>query len=86
MSTKLAVVDAEELAAIVRMAVAEELAERLPQQAPALVDRRGLAAELGCGVDTVDKLRREGLPTIMLGDSPRFQLAAAVEWLKGRNR
>jgi hypothetical protein len=83
---KLAVLTAEELAEVVRSVLAEELAERLPKTGPTLLDRRGLAAELGCGVDTLDKLRREGLPTLMLGDSPRFELAAVLEWLRERNR
>lgn len=66
-------------------AVAERLApllERTP--APVLLDRRGLAEALAVGVDTVDKLRREALPELRVGDVPRFRLDAVLEWLRGR--
>jgi hypothetical protein len=34
--------------------------------------------------DTVDRLRREGLPEIAVGDAPRFELDACLGWLRGR--
>jgi hypothetical protein len=49
-----------------------------------VLDRRGLADALGCGVDTVDRLRAEGLPELRVGDSPRFEIEAALEWLRRR--
>jgi hypothetical protein len=65
--------------------VAERLAPLFERPAaPALLDRRGIADALGCGVDTIDRLRDEGLPELRVGDSPRFELAAALEWLRGR--
>lgn len=35
-----------------------------------------------CSTRTIDNLRRHGLPTIMLGDSPRFILRECEAWLK----
>lgn len=52
---------------------------------PALHDRQSLARELRCGVDTVDKLRREGMPEIRVGDAPRFELEHVLSWLRGRS-
>jgi hypothetical protein len=49
-----------------------------------LLDRRGLARALGCCVDVIDRLRREGAPELTLGDSPRFQLAEVLTWLRER--
>lgn len=54
------------------------------QSAPALHDRQSLARELRCGVDTIDKLRREGMPELRVGDAPRFELTRVLEWLRGR--
>ena len=66
-------------------AVAEQIAPLLERPAsPRLLDRRGLAQALDVGVDTVDKLRREGLPTVMVVESPRFELDVVIEWLRGR--
>lgn len=53
-------------------------------QAPALIDQRELARNLGLSERTVYTLRGEGLPTIMIGDSPRFELAAVLVWLRNR--
>lgn len=70
--------------------VAERVVELTPASAPsarpALLDRRGLAAALGCGLDTIDKLRREGLPTLVVGEAPRFELAAVLSWLRSRGQ
>ena len=48
------------------------------------MDRRALAAFLGCSLDTVDKRRTEGLPRIRVGDCDRFERARVLEWLRGR--
>jgi hypothetical protein len=84
MSGKLALLEASELHELVAAAVREALAEREPRAAPALLDRRGIAAALGIGVDTVDRLRREGCPELTVGDAPRFELAAVLAWLRER--
>jgi hypothetical protein len=63
------------------------LAELVPErpESPALLDRRALARALDCSVDTIDKLRREGMPEIRLLDTTRYELRAVLEWLKGRS-
>lgn len=76
------------LVAELARAVADELESRglaaSPSTAPAVLDRRGLAASLGVGLDTVDRLRREGCPELTVGDAPRFELPAVLGWLRGR--
>lgn len=69
-----------ELTELVRSAVAEALTER--QAAPLLLDREGLAAVLGCSSSLIDKLRRRGMPSVRLGDSPRFELEACLAWVR----
>jgi hypothetical protein len=49
-----------------------------------LLDRRGLAQALDVGVDTVDRMRGEGMPELRVGDAPRFELERVLEWLRGR--
>lgn len=49
-----------------------------------MLDRRGLAHALAVGVDTVDRLRRDGCPELTVGDSPRFELEQVIAWLRGR--
>lgn len=75
-------------------AVADELESRLKsqvatalqsQRTPPLLDRRGLAEALNCGVDTVDKLRASGLPQLLVGDAPRFELDRALNFLRERS-
>lgn len=74
----------EAVEAAVARAIAP-LLERLEAPAPALLDRRGLAAALGVSLSSVARLLREGLPRIMVGDSPRFELGAVLDWLRGRS-
>jgi len=74
-----------ELTELVREAALEAAAD-LAEPAPALLDRAGLARTLDVGITTVDRLRREGMPALWLGDSPRFEVAACLEWLRTRGR
>jgi hypothetical protein len=71
---------------VVLEAVADALADGMPEakQGPVLVDREDLATALKVSVPTVDRLREKGMPTIMIGDCPRFEIAACVEWLRTR--
>jgi len=71
--------------------IAERLEDRLAaclearEARPALLDRRGLAEALACGVDTIDRLRSEGMPELRVGDAPRFDLDGQVlPWLRER--
>jgi hypothetical protein len=71
-----------ELRGLVRQAVLEATAAAAAAPAPALLDREGLAFELGCSSALVDKFRRRGMPCLRLGDSPRFELAECLAWLR----
>jgi hypothetical protein len=74
----------DELVDRVAERVVELTATSAPAARPVLLDRRGLAAALGVGVDTVDRLRREGAPELTIGDAPRFELDRVLEWVRGR--
>ncbi len=71
---------ADELAAIVRAEVNAALAAQ--SEAPSLLDQNALARELGVSARTVYTLRQQGLPVVWLLDSPRFDLAACLAWLR----
>ncbi|MBK8994614.1 MAG: hypothetical protein IPM35_02535 [Myxococcales bacterium] len=75
----------EDLAELVRGAVADVLADHGPAQpAPALVDRAGLARALSVSLSSVDRLLREGCPRVRIGDAPRFDVADVIAWLRAR--
>ncbi|MBE7480242.1 MAG: helix-turn-helix domain-containing protein [Polyangiaceae bacterium] len=84
--TGLVVLRADELAAVVRAAVADALSEHEPAAAPTLLDREGCARLLGISVGTLDRLRREGLPELKVGDAPRYEAEEVLAWLRGRAR
>jgi hypothetical protein len=75
------VVTPEQLAELVRAAVQSVLAEQREDAAPALLDRNGIARALGVGTSTVDRLRRDGLPCVFIGESPRFLSDECLAWL-----
>ena len=75
------------VAEVVDSALKEVLAaDERGQCASWLLDREGLARAISTSTSTVDRLRREGLPVILVGDSPRFDTHEVVEWLKNRTR
>lgn len=79
------VLSPEQLRALVRDAVADLLEQHDGASAgPALLDRAGLARALGVSPPTVDRMRAEGAPELRVGDSPRFELAAVLGWLRER--
>jgi phage terminase Nu1 subunit (DNA packaging protein) len=47
-----------------------------------LLDREQAAAWLRVSVRTLDTFRAKGMPVVMLGDSPRVEPEAALEWLR----
>lgn len=51
---------------------------------PALIDQSGLARELGVSTRTVFAMRQQGLPVVMVCDSPRFELPEVLAWLRSR--
>jgi hypothetical protein len=65
----------------VRGVVHDELAAFQTSAPAALLDREGLAQQLGASAGMMDKLRKQGLPTVWLGDSPRFVLPDVLAWL-----
>lgn len=68
--------------ALITEAVTAALAQLETAPPPALLDRVGLARALQCSPSHVDALRRRGMPTVRLGDAPRFELAQCLSWLR----
>lgn len=76
----------EELEQLITAAVEKALAEQREDVAPALLDRATIARRLGIGTSTVDRLRREGMPVVWIGESPRFEADACVAWLRDHSQ
>lgn len=59
------------------------------QQQERWVSRQEVAEHLGVSIETVDRLVREGCPSVKLDPAPtgarRFRLSDVDEWLAGRN-
>jgi hypothetical protein len=70
-----------DLQALVGEAVANALAEYSPEQGPSLMTATELCERLRISMPTLRKLRGEGLPTLMVVESPRFDWSAVVTWL-----
>lgn len=83
-SDDLVVIRASALREMLREVVDEALADFKQPRAPRLLDRQQLAAAIGVGLDTVDRLRREGCPSMRVGDVPRFELGSVLDWLRVR--
>lgn len=62
--------------------VLEGIADRSAE--PAVLDRSLLAARLSCSPSSVDRMRAAGCPHVRIGESPRFELAAVLAWLRER--
>ncbi len=73
----------EQLRELVRESVAD-LIDDFPASEPGLMDQAGLSRALKISVSTIHKLRAAGLPTIYVGESPRFVLDEVVGWLRAR--
>lgn len=74
----------EQLVELVKRAVQEALVEQQQEPPPALFDLAGIAQRLGIGITTVNRLRREGMPCVFIGDSPRFDLTECLRWIRER--
>jgi hypothetical protein len=72
---------------VVRDAVLDALAElsHNEKNSRVLLNRADLARALGVSIATVARLRAEGVPCLLVGDSPRFCLEAVVPWLEARS-
>jgi hypothetical protein len=78
---ELVVCRSTELRAVVREAVQEALGES-PEPKAVLLDRAGIARALCVSLPTVDRLRRDGMPTVWVCMAPRFELPLVLEWLR----
>lgn len=85
-SVGVVVVPVHELQQMISNAVQEALeAQHEAEQGPLLLlDRRAMARALGVGVDTLDRLRSEGCPEVLVGDMPRFVPGDVLTWLRSR--
>lgn len=83
MSTVVVVTPAE-LERLIGSAVEKALAGQREQPTAALLDRNALARALGVSPSSVARLRRDGMPCVMIGDAPRFELDACLAWLRMR--
>lgn len=83
---KLVVITPDELAALVREAVRDAVAEALADQpdTPPLLDQQGLARALDISIRTLRKLVLQGMPELRVGDSPRYEIDAVLAWLRDR--
>ena len=70
-----------QLRQLVREGVLDAIADG-PPQGPALLDKAAFARAIGVSTSTVDKLRKLGCPVVWVIESPRFDLAACMEWLR----
>lgn len=69
----------EELKDLITSALREANSD--PPQA--LIDRYQLAKAMGVSITTIDRLRKRGMPCVMLGGaSPRYALSDCLAWVK----
>lgn len=61
---------------------AESLSEHTLESG--LKTRAGLAKRLGISLATLNRLRQQGMPCVMLLDSPRYDYDEVLAWLKSR--
>jgi hypothetical protein len=64
-------------------ALADALEGSKPQQLQ-LATREQCAKALNISTRSLDTLRGKGLPTVMVLDSPRFDIGECVAWLRAR--
>jgi hypothetical protein len=68
----------DEFADLVRDVVAAEIAKPVAR----VLDRAGLAAALAVSLPTIDRWRREGMPSIQRGEVYRFEIDRVLAWLR----
>ena len=52
---------------------------------PELLDRTEAARALGMSTGMLDQLRKNGMPCVRVGESPRFRVADCIAWLQRRS-
>jgi hypothetical protein len=82
--TAILLVSKEELSELVAAACSAALSDQAPQ--PVLLDRADLAIRLSTSPSSVDRMRREGAPHVIIGSSPRFRLDDVLAWLATRGK
>jgi len=75
------------LGPVVRQAVQEALAEHAAGErtSPELLTGPQLDAALQVSAASRHRLRGQGMPVVMVGDSPRYHLATVLGWLDARS-
>lgn len=79
----------EALTELVRSAVASELEQiklQLAEPRSEYRDRHAEAQRLGISLSTLDRLCRDGMPFVHVGDSRRFRASDVDAWLTSRSR
>jgi len=71
---------------VFRKVVIEVMSELAAPPRPELLDRAGLAEALHVSPATISRLVTEGLPRIMVCDSPRYRLSDCIAFLERRTR
>ncbi|HTV24301.1 MAG TPA: hypothetical protein VMG12_36665 [Polyangiaceae bacterium] len=74
------VLTADQLRQIVRDAIVEAFEAQKEDPPAQLLDRSGIARVLGLSTASIDKLRKRGLPSIRVGDVPRFVAVVEEQW------
>lgn len=84
-SVQVVVLTAAQLRELVRDAIVEALESQKDDPSPLLLDRNGIARALGLSTSSIDKLRKQGLPSIRVGDVPRFIAGDCIAWLRSND-
>lgn len=84
-SMALVVLPAEALSDLVTRAVALAL-ENEARPTFGLHDRASIAQALNTSTATVDRLVRQGMPHLLVGEARRFELPTVLEWLRTRGK
>lgn len=71
-----------ELRQLLSEVVTDALNAHDPPAPSALLDRHEIARALGVSARTVARLREAGMPVVWVIESPRFELADVMDWLR----
>ncbi len=85
MTAPIALLSSKELQDLMRAAVDAALADFVPAESgEVLLDRAEVSRRLGISTRQLDRLRKEGLPELRVGDVPRWRWDAVLAWLETR--
>jgi len=80
---QIAIVQIEQLEELARRTAEHVLTEVTPQPPPEILDVTSACAFLLVSRTTLHRWRTMGLPTHMVGDSPRFLRSELINWVAG---